>query len=909
MIIKRSLFGSQAVAEKATTDKTTQASLVATTSPQATEVSRTKISPSGAGDYQGSPFNLYRGLRGSGRHQTHHLDDNFNDHLNAFIGFGFVGAILFIAVCCVIFQYCKSSQRNDSSPPARRRQRSFDGAAAASALGQDVHTAEELGEEEGEAPEPMQVRGDGEAVSDNEISWLNATFREEDPIRYCIVPVQPENKTLVAENTSSHLVSAETHLYNASVNLQSKYVTVELQNWDSESRNIISNDSRNLSPEIAKSNDDVDSPSNDVNILNEDDVSTRNNQELYSPNVLSDLASDVDLSPLTDRISDVSDLLVALVLDVSSTKNDAVTAGMTQHQSDTSCREIDEDSVGSEESFSRLQDVRAQAEFSPYHLAWSTPLLPHRHAAKLRRHSSNPGASTASKKLNMELDMASDKPDPSSLQREAESSVQTLKGLESTQAEPHSSSNRRRMSESSRGSKMSDSSLLRDWGFLKQLADRSKRPASVEWDGRRPSAGSRRRSLGAWSDVSAGAQIPGPEGSPLLPYSVVEYRRSLKNIIQAEDVPRIVLEPSKTPEAEAESPSLPLSSPRSYLSPLQSGFAVYNSPRIDIAWYAENRHCQEWDDQDHTPQNRHRECGIGLRQCSVIKENDNNTAVLETNTQDHTAVGRTYDTLNNNKSDIVVVDTIISSPHINAVPTFVPFSSPSLSYTGSSEVTSPSGKSTDVSPEFMSTKDSSASSSNISETRGTFTDPDSGMSPGRQPSSDGTKCAGSSYEVFTPEYRRGMEAGSVHLFNSDGTPSTASSPSSKPRQMSSDLSTFKTPFPVDNLRPNPSASRRTPTGVPRPIIPRSRSSVNKPLSQQGLHEESQPPLRRSRTSDSVSSSTPINVGSLSDVSVVGFCASRLSLQNNSMFWDDEFSAPAPRGENDSLAWEDDPFLD
>lgn len=358
MIIKRSLFGSQAVAEKATTDKTTQASLVATTSPQATEVSRTKISPSGAGDYRGSPFNLYRGLRGSGRHQTHHLDDNFNDHLNAFIGFGFVGAILFIAVCCVIFQYCKSSQRNDSSPPARRRQRSFDGAAAASALGLDVHTAEELGEEEGEAPEPMQVRGDGEAASDNEISWLNATFREEDPIRYCIVPVQPENKTLVAENTSSHLVSAETHLYNASVNLQPKYVTVELQNWDSESRNIISNDSRNLSPEIAKSNDDVDSPSNDVNILNDDDVSPRNNQELYSPNVLSDLASDVDLSPLTDRISDVSDLLVALVLDVSSTKNDAVTAGMTQHQSDTSCREIDEDSVGSEESFSRLQDVR-----------------------------------------------------------------------------------------------------------------------------------------------------------------------------------------------------------------------------------------------------------------------------------------------------------------------------------------------------------------------------------------------------------------------------------------------------------------------------------------------------------------------------------------------------------------------
>ena len=138
---------------------------------------------------------------------------------------------------------------------------------------------------------------------------------------------------------------------------------------------------------------------------------------------------------------------------------------------------------------------------------------------------------------------------------------------------------------------------------------------------------------------------------------------------------------------------------------------------------------------------------------------------------------------------------------------------------------------------------------------------------------------------------------------------------------------FKAPYPVDNTpRPKPSvtsssaisssatsSSWKKTEDATRSALPRSRSSTNRPLSHYALLAASQRPMSRSKTSESISGAAQdsprlMSLGSWSDVSVAGSSASRQSLQDHSLTWDNEFTASG-RGTNDSLTWENDPFLD
>jgi hypothetical protein len=153
------------------------------------------------------------------------------------------------------------------------------------------------------------------------------------------------------------------------------------------------------------------------------------------------------------------------------------------------------------------------------------------------------------------------------------------------------------------------------------------------------------------------------------------------------------------------------------------------------------------------------------------------------------------------------------------------------------------------------------------------------------------------------------------------------------------LNDFKSPYPVDNyLAPAGRYSVRTGTsfeesssrsgGSSGSTMPTSFSTASRPVSQcdtgEGSDNTSSPAtisslMMRSRTSDEVSPRllfserntyalphprllTLMSGGSSSDVSSV------TSTSRQSLAWEHEFPAPA-RGANDSLTWEDDPFLE
>lgn len=178
--------------------------------------------------------------------------------------------------------------------------------------------------------------------------------------------------------------------------------------------------------------------------------------------------------------------------------------------------------------------LQAQPEFSPYHLAWSTPCLSHRRRPVHRCHSET---HSAAKKLNMDVAVGKlDGPGRAGADDEEHQRADKCKLLHSRQPE--------RFDPSSGESTCSDSPVFGGggWvGFPKPPEDAWRcRPVSIEYRTPRPPPLRRsaqtqsRRSVGALNLLAtADDEAPRPrraEKRQPLAYSVEAYRRSLKNL-------------------------------------------------------------------------------------------------------------------------------------------------------------------------------------------------------------------------------------------------------------------------------------------------------------------------------------------------------------------------------------------
>ncbi|KAL8559170.1 hypothetical protein ACOMHN_048417 [Nucella lapillus] len=572
-----------------------------------------------------------------------------------------------------------------------------------------------------------------------------------------------------------------------------------------------------------------------------------------------------EMFPQTDEGSDVSGYLATLLLDVSSEDSD-ITEG--ERTGGSSSRATD-DSTQSFESFSRLQDVKAQAEFSPYHIAWSTPLFPP-HPSLQRRHSHKV---PAAKKLNMDVAFAKpcDKlPENSPDKAKSANFLKTAKEDDS------------HVSEESEDMETSGSS---GWGLLKPQ-DVWCRPATAEYRTPRPvfSREKYRSLLTVNEDLE--------EQQPLFPYSVAQYRQSLKDIVAgsvSEHLYSSVCYPQSFHSSNFACKSFVNESGAcrsvSEVSTVGSGSHDEDTPQnlpsssvnstidITIASWSENTHSQNGD-----------------WNCSAV-------SASWPNGDSHSS----EDALNNNgggepmsgkETSHSTAPPPVQSPQMlfpNTSPTCVPLVE--ADYLAASvmpsslerPVQSPQMLFPNTSPTCVPLVEADYLAASVMPSSSERAAYRWNTSPQQLCSEPGMKCRVADNNDFPrpPPQRR----------------STLSRPKSPSKQRLEVLDNFKVPYPVS------SASFR---------IPRSKSSTSRPLAYGTLLEPGQSQMRKSKTSDSISSSTvdqqhPMSLGSWSDLSAAGSSASRMSLQEPSLTWDNEFTASG-RGHDDSLAWEDDPCL-
>lgn len=467
------------------------------------------------------------------------------------------------------------------------------------------------------------------------------------------------------------------------------------------------------------------------------------------------------------------------------------------------------------------------------------------------------------------------------------------------------------------------------------------RPVSVEYRTPRPPPFRRsaqtqsRRSVGALNLLAAADdEAPRPrraERRQPLAYSVEAYRRSLKNLACAgaaavavvageasKASPRLELHPgsdstsssSSSPSCASSSYSLSPSANAYPASSLLSQNAVCGTPlpvASGLGVFPGPRNTEESEDPELIPSNPR----AGVRRCNlnstladlgeIIHNNERSVAGVAAASTPMAGGGKrkavkvVEDALNNNDDDDNAINTSDSSL-LSPVGSWAPPSTPSPSWASShgAAAASSAEKTSDVHDDKLWPGDTARSPSppNITE----------------------ASKAGKAFPAATV------------TMTLQATP-TSRPPSLEPRLSGElDNSFFKTPYPVDNPRPTPSSSLRANKYSARPAIPRSRSSSNyKLLSSDALNLADAAnmqlrPLRRSKTSESISRSTqnillqpwPMSVGSWSDVSAAGSSASLLCLQDSSLVWDNEFSASgadtAAAEVNDSLAWEDDLYL-
>ena len=587
--------------------------------------------------------------------------------------------------------------------------------------------------------------------------------------------------------------------------------------------------------------------------------------------------------------------------------------------------------------------LQAQPEFSPYHLAWSTPCLSHRRRPGHRCHSETHSA--AAKKLNMDVAVSKlDGPERAGADGEEHQRADKCKLLHSRQPE--------RFDPSSGESTCSDSPVFGGggWvgfpvGFPKPPEDAWRcRPVSVEYRTPRPPPFRRsaqtqsRRSVGALNLLAAADdEAPRPrraERRQPLAYSVEAYRRSLKNLacagaaavaVVAGDAskasPRLELHPGSDSTSSSSSSSSAASSsysfsPSAYAYPapsLLSQNAVCGTPlpvASGLGVFPGPRNTEEWEEPELIPSNPRagvRRCNLNSTLADLGEIFHNNEGGVAGDAAASTsmagggkrkAVKVVEDAMNNNNNDNAINSS--DSSLLSPVGSWAPPSTPSPSWAsshGAAAASSSAEKTSDVHDDKLWPGDTARSPSppNITE----------------------ASEAGKAFPAVTVTMT--LQATST------------SRPSSLQPRLSGGLdnSFFKTPYPVDNPRPTPSSSHFSLWAnkhSARPAIPRSRSSSNnKPLSPDAPNLADAAnmqlrPLRRSKTSESISRSTqnlllqpwPMSVGSWSDVSAAGSSASLLCLQDSSLVWDNEFSASgadtAAAEANDSLSWEDDLYL-
>ena len=435
--------------------------------------------------------------------------------------------------------------------------------------------------------------------------------------------------------------------------------------------------------------------------------------------------------------------------------------------------------------------------------------------------------------------------------------------------------------DSSGGSTCSDSSVTSGWAFLKP-EDARCRPVSADYcTPRPPSTKTQRRSVGALNLLGADGEVPERERQPLLAYSVEEYRRSLKNI---------AVDPPKASPKKRRSGSNSSSSSSSSVSPLScanlpcplSESAVCRTSLGSLSVFPVSRNNEEWLGPEQTPPNPPSEVRSSLD--NSLADLGDITGSREGNAND--AAPSTSRADGGKRQDDEVVQDAFNNNGDN------------VTNSSGSSLLSPAGSSAPPSTASPSSANSrEAMSSSAEKTSNVYDD----LSPG-DPSAQ-------------PSITEADETGEVHVATLTGQPTPTGSSSVQP-QLSSGFDNFKPPYPVDNpmLVSSSTCSLWTNKDAARPAIPRSRSSSSRPLSHGTLLDAAnQPALRRSKTSESISHSAqnlqqPMSVGSWSDISVAGSSASRMSLQDNSLTWDNEFSSSVRITASESLIWEDDPYL-
>lgn len=263
-------------------------------------------------------------------HPSNRVSDN--DYFDAYVGVGFIGSLLLVAVGCAIFLYCWNKRRRGSPPQGSQMART-----TSTANGQRSHddVVEEI------SPSALLHPGEEETSSADELSHLRTRHRDGQPVRYCIIADNPES-SVVPENLDnrSNESADQCTILNASIALRND----ESEYNPADNRCRTMNGDHELQP-VAES------------FKTRDDDGTNDDRVYDTDDVRSDAAADLlEASLQTDRISDVSDYLAALTLDVSSEKNDHDAQGINSVS--LSSRETDDNDFSSDESFSRLQDVK-----------------------------------------------------------------------------------------------------------------------------------------------------------------------------------------------------------------------------------------------------------------------------------------------------------------------------------------------------------------------------------------------------------------------------------------------------------------------------------------------------------------------------------------------------------------------
>ena len=498
---------------------------------------------------------------------------------------------------------------------------------------------------------------------------------------------------------------------------------------------------------------------------------------------------------------------------------------------------------------------QAQAEFSPYHLAWSMPRL---HGHGFRRRSCSLSASTlVAKNLNTQL-LGREDPDETICPTNTESGPAAVHT--ESYAEPVENMRDRRSSSSDNGSTDSDCSGY-IWSFQIPSDEEIARdtPIASEFHSP-PQLRSSKTPCGPPGALAyAHEEDEGQEYQPLLAYTVTDYRKNLTmngvcsmncNTPSSEKTPASCLDTSSVCHNRSPCPG---SHP--YNNSVVSKSTLKMFPGTDR---------RGWDNLELTPQ-KVQDCSLeetGITSSSCVEEcRSLLDEGLEVRCEPQNQEISLDDTINNN-------DVVLKDSHL------LPADSPTDMTSGETSLIA-CGLISTVTPSSGKIRDANANISNVG-------------------------------------------GGTVHhstLFTFDRE-QTSVGPSSPPRKQLEQLDNFKTPFPVNTVRVKSSTawSRRKMNDPQTAGLSKSKSSTsNTPRTDAALEVQKTPVLRRSRTLESIYSPAQVyqqlvSVGSASTGSVVS-SVSRLSLHDDddSFMWDNEFSA-FNRVAEESLAWEDDPYL-